>query len=359
MKAYDIIQQLYAVMPSQTSLFTTDVPITSLSKSGTTVSLTTSAAHGLSTGDFAYVTGANWRTPIASITRNRTVATVVCSSPHDLTESFFDTVTLVDGSTSAFNGTFKLLSVPNRKTFTMQVPDFGPIVDTGSAVLLEPWRAGLNGWVQVVSTGANSLTYTSSGSDTVTASGTMRLRKRPRISGAASLERAEAAYTRMGSNELWAFVVMGQVTASKSKYTQTDFISSSTGASTFRQNLANDVFIYVFVPTADSLSARAERDLMTDVSKFFFKSLLGKTFPTYFADEPVTTMHFLRHRQLDYRGAYYIHEFQFEGVSEITANDIVEPVVTRAFRDLVLDFSNEFEQVLVHTNVNLDDQPTE
>lgn len=359
MKAYDIIQQLYRVMPKLTSLFSTDVPITSLTKSGALVTAVTSSAHGLSSGDYIYITGANWQTNIASITRVGNIATVVCSSPHDLTEVFFETVRLIGSNEAEFNGTFKLLSVPNRSTFTIQVVDSGATSATGSPILLEPWRIGFNGWVPITVTSSTTFTYQSSGSASATAYGQLVGRKAPRISGAASLERAEAAYTRMGSNELWAFVVMGKVSASKSKYTQSDFISSSTATTVFRQSLINDVYVYVFVPTSSSLAARAERDLMSDVARYLFKSLLGKVYPTYFIDAPTTVMHFLQHQQLSYKGAYYIHEFQFEGAADITTNDIVENDSTRAFRDLNIDFKNDFDVSIVETLINLDDQPIE
>ncbi len=358
MKAFDIINQLFRVLPGQTGLFSTEVNLSSLTKTGPTVTAVSAAPHGLTTGEYVYIANAKRKTGIVSITRSGTIATVVTSDPHDLTEEFFETVEIIGANEAAFNGTFPLLTVPNRYTFTITVSASAPASATGTMFLLEPWRIGFNGWVQTTVVNATTFTYQSSGASNATAYGpSMVLRKRPRISGAVSIERAHATYTQMNDGQLWAFVVVGGVTASKSKYTLTDPIGSSTPTTAFRQHLMNDVYIYVFIPTTNSISGRAERDLMVDISKYLFKSILGKTYPSYFVDQPVANLNFKQHSQYEYRGAYYVHEFQFEGVTEITTNDIVEPEVTRAFRDLELNFQNEFDVTLVSTDINLDDEP--
>ncbi len=356
MKASDIIQQLYAVLPSQTGLFSDDVALSTLSKVSTTVTAVTSAAHGLTTGDYIYITGAKWKTAITSITRVDDVATVVCSSDHDLTEVWDETVEIIGANEANFNGMFTLLSVPDRYTFTVSIADSGATSATGTMFVLEPRRFGFNGWYQVTVTNSTTFTYTSGSTTSATAYGIMVARKLPRVTGAVSVERAEAAYTKFGANKYWAFIVMGPVSASKSRYTQTDAINTSTAATAFRQHLLNTINVYVFVPTSASLSGRAERDAMTDISKYLFKSLLGKVYPTYFVDAPVTTLHFTQHRPYMYKGSYYVHEFSFEGISEITTNDITENEVTRAFRDLILDVNNDFDVSILNTNINLDEE---
>lgn len=363
MKAYDIIQQLYAVLPSQTGLFSDDVSLSTLSKVSSTVTAVSASAHGLTTGDYVYITGAKWKTAITSITRVADVATVVCSAEHDLTEVWDETVEIIGANEANFNGTFTLLTVPDRYTFTFTISDSGATTATGTMFLLEARRFGFNGWYSVTVTNSTTFTYTSQSTTSATAYGTLIARKMPRVTGAVSLERAEAAYTKFGANKYWCFVVLGPVTASKSRYTQTDAINTSTAATAFRQHLLNEINVYVFVPTSASLSVRAERDAMTDVSKYLFKSLLGKVYSTYFVDSPVTTMHFVQHRPYLYKGSYYVHEFSFEAISEITTNDITENEITRAFRDLTMNVKsgdmfggNDFETTILSTLVNLDEE---
>ena len=357
MKAIDIINQLRRVLPNLTDKFTTNFNISTLTKTAGVATATASAAHGLSTGNYVYITGAIWKTSIVSITRVGTVATVVTSTPHDLTERWFNTATMSGAVEAQFNGTFTLLSVPNRYTYTIEVANSGPTSVTGTPILQEAWRPGFNGWVQVTVTGATTFTYVTSSTLTTTATGTIQARWKPRIGGAASVDRATAAYSNMASNLLWAFVVMEDVNASKSKYTLSDAIGDHTSPTSFRQVLINNIKVYVYVPTHDELTALSARDLMTDVSKYLYKSILGKVYPTYFVDVAVGVLHVKGHQQLEYKGAYYIHEFAFEGASEITTNDIVEPEVTYAFRDLILSFEHPDSVDALTTHVNLDDFP--
>ena len=97
-KASTIIAQLQAVLPTQTALFTNaDISISSLTRSGATVTATTSTAHGLSTGN--YVTILNAKTPITvstltsvsntGITATGSIDTVVTANDHDFNERFF------------------------------------------------------------------------------------------------------------------------------------------------------------------------------------------------------------------------------------------------------------------------------
>lgn len=357
MKSSDIISQLRSTLPSLTSYFSDDVSITSLSKSGTTVTAVTASAHGLTTGDYVYITGAKRRTPIASITRTGTVASATTSTPHDLTETWHTSVEIEGADQAEYNGEATLLSANTRSTFTFTVDSGATTPATGTMYLLEPWRRGFNGWVAVTVVDGTTFTYTSDDSYTATATGTMLVRKLPRISGALTVERAVESYTKFGQNKLWAFVVLGDATASRDRYAFSDAIATHTTGSMFRQVVLHDIDVFVFVPTKDTVSGRAERDLITDISTYLYRSLLGKTYPTYLVDEPVSVLNLAGHGVFSWNNGFYVHRFSFETSSEITKNDVTAPTFTRAFRDAVFEFNNEdFGVEILSTNVNLDDE---
>jgi len=356
MKASDIITQLLRVLPSKTGLFSEEVSISSLSKAGTITTAVTAAAHGLTTGDYVYVAGANRKTPITSILRAGTVATVITTSDHDLTEGWITTVEITGAAESAYNGVKPLTNVNSRNKFTYTVTGAPTTPATGTPFLLEPWRRGFNGWYSITVTDSTTFTYTSEDSYTATASGTMVLRKLPRISGALNIDRAIDSYTKFGQNKLWAFVVLGDVTASRDKNTLSDAVALHTTGSAFRQNIINDVSIFIFYPMKDTISGRAERDSITDIATYLYKSVLGKSYSSYFTDDPTATLNFLSHKVLMWTTGYYIHQFKFEAVSELTGNDIIDPNYTRAFRDLELAFNNvDYGIEIVNTNINLDE----
>jgi hypothetical protein len=358
MKASDIITQLRRSLPGLTNLFSDEVTISTLSKTGSTVTATTSSAHGLSIGDYVYVVGAARKTPVASITRSGAIASATTSSPHDLTEVWHPTVEITGADQAEYNGTSTLLSANTRNTFTFTVDSGATTPATGTMFLLEPYRRGFNGWVQVATVpDTTTFTYSSDDSFTASAQGDMKVRKLPRISGALSVDRAVEAYTRMNQDNFWGFVVLGDVTASRDRYNFTDAIATHTTGSMFRQVLLNNIDFYVFVPTKDTLSGRLERDVMTDVSTYLYKSLLGRTYSTYLVDEPATVLNFASHGVFVWNNGFYVHRFSFETTTELTKNDVTEPEFTRAFRDVEFDFNNQgFGEEILSTNVNLDDE---
>ena len=86
MRAQDIVTQLAVVLPTLVDDFTTQIAVSSLTRSGTTVTATTAAAHGLETGQQVNITGAQTPISIVSIDRVGIVATLVTDADHDMTE---------------------------------------------------------------------------------------------------------------------------------------------------------------------------------------------------------------------------------------------------------------------------------
>lgn len=111
MKLTDIVNQLKAVLPRYTSDFATSISVTSLVRSGSTVTATTSSAHGLIPGNKALIAGAKTPITISSLTRiNQTIAGIetqyaiaICASKHNLTKN--NTTVAISGATQGgYNG---------------------------------------------------------------------------------------------------------------------------------------------------------------------------------------------------------------------------------------------------------------
>ena len=132
MRAQDIVNQLAVRLPALVDDFTDQFSVTSLTRVGTTVTATTSAAHGLTTGRQVNITGAQTPIAVSSLTRVGIVGTMVTDAEHDITTGAgFDVQ--IDGATeSEFNGTFILLTAPNRRTITFQMADSGATTASGA-----------------------------------------------------------------------------------------------------------------------------------------------------------------------------------------------------------------------------------
>src|SRR5665213_1189077 len=91
MKAADVAAQLRLVVPSLTSLFSTNLTVTSLTYDAGIVTAVTSTAHGLSTqNNGVLISGALVPNPIISLTSDGLVASATTENNHDLTANQHD-----------------------------------------------------------------------------------------------------------------------------------------------------------------------------------------------------------------------------------------------------------------------------
>lgn len=348
MKALDIIKQLQAVLPRVTNLFTEDVTV-ALNYSSGVVTAVTQSNHGLVTNDYVNIVDSNNPTAITTISRAGKVLSITVSVDHDLTLGKVDIklntkVVVLTGSNEAeFNGTFKLIGVENRRKFTLETVDTGATTATGTplaqnASVLD----GFNGRHKITVTNSTTFTYPVTQVLHATANGTPLVKSDARISGAIALDIAEAAYTKQGQDELWAFVVLGDVIASKNRSINSDMTDVARKNTGINQRLSQPFTVYVFAPTTSDRSGRAARDLMEDVAAAMFKSLIGVNFDTglYSGTQYVST--FVNHGFASFNGAYYVHEFNFELAADITFEDTTGYEFDTAFRNIDIEINPDF-----------------
>lgn len=363
-KAVDIIKQLQVLLPKQTGLFTDNLAVTSLTRSGTTVTVVTAAPHGLVTGNFVNISGAKAPITITSLTQVDGIATAVTDQDHDLTENIFSTIELSGANESEYNGSHTLLTVPNRETFTFTVDSGAVSPATGTPTLIDAissnsikWSGGAayNGRQEITLVDTTTFTYQTTTTFGSPAQGTIEARKGIRVSGAAAVEKAIESYTKQNTNDLWAYVVLDDVIASKDRNVPTDASNTFTGGEDPRQRLINPFAVYVIVPTHNDINGRATRDLMEDVLKYLFKSLLGAKLNSVLSDDTSFSVYFTSHSFAGYVDAYYVHRFNFETNEDITLCDRIDEEDTRAFRDANITIENPNTDL--EAFVNLDDVP--
>ena len=215
MKAEDIITQLRAVVPFHTDLFSTKIAATLTNSSGTVTADTSPTVHGLAAGNTVTVNGALTPFAIDSLTLSNGTVTAVTTNDHDLTVDWQETINITGAVEADYNGTFTLLTAPNRKTFTYAITTTPSSPATGTIFMQDPENMGYTGAFTVLTAPTTTtFTYASTSDPESPAQGTPFVNVAPRISGAVSEDRVEAAYTAQESNEDWAFVVMNDVTTS-------------------------------------------------------------------------------------------------------------------------------------------------
>ncbi len=360
MKAKDVILQLYSALPSKTDKFTTDVAVSSITFVGLVATATTAVEHGLTDGDLVTIQGSLSPVNIVSMDRVKTVVTVVTSENHDLTEGYQTTVLIDDANESEFNGTFDLLTVPNRKTFTFETEDSGATSSTGSPVLLDGSSFGYNGLYNATNIGLTTFDYTLAGAVNGDARGTIIASVGYRITGVISLERALEAYTKQATDEWWIFVVLGDVTASSDRHVENDAISVQTGNTAWRQLIIQPFTVLAIAPAVTTIGARTLRDDAEDIATALFGSLLGVKFDGGLSAGDQYQTVFASHGSIEYDTAIYVHQYNFQSQTDITFDDTVGTPFNVAFRDIDLiiatdRMTDDTERLTV--DIDLDDQP--
>jgi hypothetical protein len=364
MKAYDVITQLRSTLPKYTNYFSDEYDISSLTRSGTTVTAITSTPHNLVTGYYVQIVNALTPFTLDELTRTGNVATGITLNAHDLTEQWpidNPTVELIGADQAEYNGTHDLLTVPNRKTFTFKVTGTPTTPATGTIKLLSNLAVGYNGWQQVTVIDSTTFTYqTASTPESPALGSNIVARSRARISGAVSVERAIESYTKKSPDEMWGFVVAGNTIANKNRAIYSDATDKYGKGEDYRQELIAPFAIYVFVPATNSISGRRERDQMENLLPALCNSLLKVKFPTGFIENPYSGVVFSSHSFYDYVGSYYIHEFMFETTAWIIEGDTIEPDYNVAFRDIFVNYGSSFDSsddIIMTDHIDLDDEP--
>ncbi len=366
MKAEDVVKALVAKLPNLTDKFCDTASIDSITSTGLLATATIAAGHGRVDGELVTITGAVSPITISSITRSTTSLTIVTATKHDfsisgreISRGFTQDVILSGSTEPEFNGTFKLLSVANRKTFTVTVADSGPTTGTGSPVLEngESALAGYNGSFNVTVIDSNVFTYPLRDSIPNAATGAPILNSGHRITATVSMQRFMDGYTKQSKDALYCVVVLGDVSASKGRQTATDAIDQFTDNQHYQQTVSQPFGVYLVVPAPTSIAGRTQRDEMEDVVPFILQALLLEQFPTGFAADKHNRAIFTGHGLFLYNGPLYIHEVTFEQNAEILYVDSTGAGDHVAFRDFDLTLNTDLGTTPLTATVDIDEAP--
>lgn len=369
MKIEDVIQQLQCTLPIYTDALTDNFDVSAAIRTGTTITIATTQPHGLSTGNYALITGARNPISISGLGQTGGIATATTSEDHDLTfnqQEFnyqqYTYIEIAGANEAQYNGIHRLRGVENRREFSFEVDSGSPSPATGTIYLLQTGR-GYNGWYQVTVIDPNTFTYESTEfAPNSPAQGAIKAKLRPRISGGVNADEVIRAYTKQidagAIRVLWAFVVMGDKIANKDRTVNTDATSSFDRGAEYRQEFIQPFSIYAIFPATNSIVARKERDDADELVLPLCKSLLRLKLPTGFSEaEGHSGATFLSDRFSLYNNGIYVHEYTFETTGYITYNDTLAPEDSFAFRDISLNFKSIFnpDQIAMTANIDLDE----
>jgi len=372
MKLSDLILRTQSVLPLFDPRFTTNITINAVSKTGDEVTVT-AANHKLKVDDQGkfpqvIISGVKTNIPLTDITTVNGIATAKSTVDHDLSVGFPVNAQIASGE-PAYNGVFKILDVPPFDTeaplgpgffsFTFKVSGTPP-PSTGTLSTFH--TIGFNGTQTVTDIiDADNFKYVLQDDRLTTGSGpNMLLMKNPRISGAATLDRATDSYTRQLPNELWGFFIFGGMETSSDRTVDNDSKNEKTKGEDFKLRLINDVTLFLYIPTHTDLSGRTAIDLAQELAKPIYKTLAGFIVDTEFTTEQQTMLMPSAHFLEDYNKAFLIYAFDFQVTQFMLGQgsdsdpdafmadtgDIISDVNTRALRTFEAIVHNPFEEIV-------------
>lgn len=349
MKAFDVVAQLQIALPMFTDIFTTDIGVQSITRSGTVMSVVCDAEHNLSVGHIVTITGAVVPIPISSLTRAGIVGTLVTSTPHDLTQKIASNVMLSGSVEAEFNGSFSIINIDNRNTIRFTMADSGATVATGSPVI-ENGESALRSYNQTFQVKGTPSSVAFEFIHSVTSlpdpTGTITIRANPRVTATVDFERAMAIYTKVKEPAAWMFVVLDDAAASKSRDINSDATDNIQRGQFVRQQVVQNFDLHVFFPVKDELAARKSRDKAEDLFRPICQSVLQHKFDSGLFVGAQNPLQFITHGLQAYNTATYVHTYTFQQTSDITFDDTVGHDLDVALRDIDLQIFPDPDKLL-------------
>lgn len=365
MRVSDVITKLAERIPNHTSEVTANFNVTSMTASGSLVSVNTDQAHGLKIGSNAFILGARTPLTISSTTRITTIITIVTDDVHDITFQTDLKINLIGHVEARFNGEFEVLDVPNRNTIKLITDDSGAVTGTGSPVLLDgaSFIQDYNGLHVVVGVPSPTVftferdpTLPDPFSDLV--SQPIQVRTAPRISGGIRPEDLIRYYTEQKGNDVWLFAILSSSRGSKDRTIESDSNANHPNNTLYRQQVIQSISIFALMPKINDINGIKASDQAQDLFIPICRSILREQFDSLYTVGRQGTLEFVNHQFFGVNDAVYAHQYDFELTSDLTFSDTIGAPLSVAFRDIVPTYSPQVGGTdTLSGDVDLDDEP--
>jgi len=358
MKLTDVVNQLQLVLPKYTDYFSNTLSIANISTSGNTAIISTSVSHGLVNGQAVTISDVAFNNDITSVSQDGLIFTFGTAVAHDLTLNYpgYETVEINGFTDTNWNGSFSLVAVPNRTSFSVRSTNTIPTLN-GNEYVREVRVDGVNGRYSVTVVAPPIFTIAGSFIDGVYTGGTVKTAVR--IAGSVNIERAIQEYTEQNVNDLWMFVVMADAEVSKSRNAYSDSVATIANGEDVRVRLIDGFSVFIVKNVSQEISAVAAMDIARhDLLSPILKSLYGARFDTGLSGCSDFIAILTSHNFVEYDRATFVYQYTFQITNDMTLDDSVINEDTRAFRDIsytqTTDQNNEDVEELTVLDIQLD-----
>ena len=333
MQAIDVVNKLKEIVGEYTDDFSDISSLTSLTRSGSTITAVSPAAHGLATGNYLTIRGAKEPISLTSITRIDNIATVISTTDHKLSDpSLYSPaqrplyIELSGNTPSDYNGIFELLTVPDDTSFTFKIitSPSTPASTAGTLLLLD--QDGFNGYKQITVIDATSFSYPTTNTNLGSpAQGSLETSNSTRIAYAATPDRILDFYSENAEGILknWAFVTIGSRIGYKDGTVSSDLSTAQEKNQSYWQEVQQNLAIYIVIPSKGSILGGAESDLARSYITALLRSIANYSLPSPLTEEEYQPITYVDDEEDDYIRAYYVHKFDFLAKGFIQTADTV------------------------------------
>lgn len=341
MKLKPLIQLFQRTLPKHTDFFSDTINVSSGSITNGLVTMITTNAHKFSTNNYVVINNAYAAISISSFVVLNGIATCKTNSDNgiNMAMNYKDNtgnleVDLIGFDDASFNGTFKLLSVPNKQCFTIKttIAD-GTYISDGSIIRYSGEL--ISGLRQITVVDVNTFTYQlTNTSITSLVYGTPKVYGDTRISGANDIVRANKSYSKQLQGKYWIYITYGSSTASKDRNVLNDSVSMFGGDDDFRIRDIQDFDVNIFVPISNDLTGLTARDNIEDIKKAIFKTILRFPQLKEFSNDDNFVYTYVNDFEVIANDAYIIHGFKFSTSYDITFDDTSQEDTYTPFRSI-------------------------
>jgi hypothetical protein len=346
MQGKDIENQFRNILPLYTTDFFDETEISSLSKVGDVVTVTTTQDHKRNTGDKVVIEGAKESISITSITRVDNIVTVVCSQNHKLPNplkvqpSKIPNIEISGVTPSEYNGIYKLYATPDYLTFQYKINSTPPpALINGFFLRNDSGSFAYNGVKVITKIDNLNFTYQVSQNLQSPAQGNIKLYTNLRIANTAGLELAEAHYSANNKQILqnWLYVVVGDEETFRSGTTTTDIDATQDVNEEFRYDSQTPFNIYIFLPAKNSSLVGKQADQARSYRKAILKTIANYLLPSNLTETCFKPVNYQGNGVELLTEAYYVHRFTFSSKGEIVGADTVDPIDIVPLREMDTD----------------------
>lgn len=334
MKLKEVITQLQLLMPGFTELFSKTLAVNSIVASGGVATIN-APTHGLNANDPITISDIAQKNPITEVSRDGLLFTFTTSKKHDLTLGYpgYENVTIGGFTDSVWNGSFKLIDVPNRNNFIIQSTNPNlPVLNTNE-YLTENRIDGINGRYPITKIDDDNFSVAGDFEDGNYLGGTIK--SFVRIAGTVDINRAVEQYTKQTTDNLWMYVSMHDAVTSKNREAYSDATATNSPNEDIRTRLVDGFSVFLVRNINDETAAVDAVDICRhDLLSPICKSLFGAIFSTGLSGAGDFSAILTGHNQVESDRSILVYQYTFEFTTDLTQDDAVENTDTRAFSEI-------------------------